>query len=184
MKTDLRDLNTKPQGNLETSVSKSRSYYFSNFEYRKRKKLHLAERYTSDPEFRERQKLYAIKEHASSEYKERRRTHDAQLYAANSKFRKREILRKIEYSRKIQEKLSGVPRPKSTVCAICEKKISGPKIMFDHDHKSGKFRGWLCISHNIGLGMFGDSAKTLEKAIQYLRGLSGLGNGTPSGDLK
>jgi len=40
--------------------------------------------------------------------------------------------------------------------------------VFDHFHESGKFRGWLCKSCNIGLGQLKDSKEVLEKAIAFL----------------
>ena len=40
----------------------------------------------------------------------------------------------------------------------------------DHDHKTEKFRGWLCKKCNTGLGNFGDSIEGLKKAIRYLEG--------------
>lgn len=41
--------------------------------------------------------------------------------------------------------------------------------VLDHDHNSGKFRGYICHSCNRGLGLFSDSVDTLLKAINYLR---------------
>ena len=38
----------------------------------------------------------------------------------------------------------------------------------DHDHKTGKIRGLLCISCNQGLGKFRHDPEILKKAINYL----------------
>ena len=40
----------------------------------------------------------------------------------------------------------------------------------DHDHKKNKFRGVLCSSCNLMLGLVGDSVASLRRAIQYLKG--------------
>ena len=39
----------------------------------------------------------------------------------------------------------------------------------DHNHKTYKFRGWLCNNCNSGMGRFGDEIENLEQAIKYLR---------------
>ncbi len=51
-------------------------------------------------------------------------------------------------------------------CRICKTET---KLVWDHDHVTGKFRGWLCSPCNIGLGMFKDDANRLEEAIKYLK---------------
>ena len=63
--------------------------------------------------------------------------------------------------------------PKSTHCDMCgrieniiEQKNS--RIVFDHDHKTGKFRGWICDSCNRGLSNLGDNLEGVEKARKYL----------------
>jgi hypothetical protein len=38
----------------------------------------------------------------------------------------------------------------------------------DHDHKTGKFRSWLCHKCNLGLGNFADNQQRLQSAKQYL----------------
>ena len=53
-------------------------------------------------------------------------------------------------------------------CAICEELIDINNSAIDHNHKTGDFRGILCTTCNRALGMFRDSPKVLEKAIDYL----------------
>ena len=40
----------------------------------------------------------------------------------------------------------------------------------DHDHDTGKIRGWLCDKCNTSLGQLGDNIKSINKALQYLKG--------------
>lgn len=56
-------------------------------------------------------------------------------------------------------------------CPICHKRtIPGltSKIVLDHDHNTGKVRGWICDSCNTGIGRFKDDINLLESAINYL----------------
>jgi hypothetical protein len=46
-------------------------------------------------------------------------------------------------------------------------------MQFDHDHKTGKFRGWLHKHCNVGLGKFGDDITGVLQAALYL-GKEGL----------
>jgi len=56
------------------------------------------------------------------------------------------------------------------VCAICKDEcLTGRQLAVDHDHKTGKVRGLLCMECNIGLGKFKDSSELLSKAISYLQ---------------
>lgn len=53
-------------------------------------------------------------------------------------------------------------------CAICSISID-IKPCVDHCHKTGRIRGLLCDSCNIGLGKFKDTIDIMEKAIKYLK---------------
>lgn len=62
------------------------------------------------------------------------------------------------------------------LCEICKQpetvlnKRTGKPIAlsFDHDHITGKFRGFICVACNHGLGVFKDNIETLKTAIDYL----------------
>ena len=57
----------------------------------------------------------------------------------------------------------------NNLCAICGRPFI--KSHIDHDHKTGKVRGILCITCNTGLGKFNDSVELLYKAIRYQKNL-------------
>lgn len=52
-------------------------------------------------------------------------------------------------------------------CYICNKYCK--TLCLDHDHKTKKFRGWLCRSCNVGLGRLGDDLESIKKVVQYLK---------------
>jgi hypothetical protein len=57
-------------------------------------------------------------------------------------------------------------------CPICKKTtIPGltSKVVLDHDHETGRIRGWICDSCNTGIGRFKDNITLLENAIRYLK---------------
>jgi hypothetical protein len=63
------------------------------------------------------------------------------------------------------------------LCKICNKAETARSntgyvkdLAVDHCHKTGKIRGLLCQSCNVGLGHFDDSLDKLESAIKYLKG--------------
>lgn len=51
-------------------------------------------------------------------------------------------------------------------CEICGTK---ERLCYDHNHRTGKFRGTLCHNCNAGIGFLGDSLKKLKKAVLYLK---------------
>lgn len=52
------------------------------------------------------------------------------------------------------------------VCPICNR--TGQKMEIDHNHTTGKVRGFLCSRCNGALGQFCDDVRLLETAIKYL----------------
>lgn len=55
------------------------------------------------------------------------------------------------------------------VCAICNKKGDDRHcLVFDHDHVSNKFRGWLCDPCNRSMGGQGDKLETLTTRFAYI----------------
>ena len=45
----------------------------------------------------------------------------------------------------------------------------------DHDHNTGKVRGWICNSCNISMGQLDDDIDTLKRAVNYLEENNGKG---------
>lgn len=57
-------------------------------------------------------------------------------------------------------------RPRAEGCEIC---LSPEKTYFDHCHKTGKFRGWICRRCHLTLGALKDDVRILELLIDYLK---------------
>lgn len=55
--------------------------------------------------------------------------------------------------------------PEGTPCELCGDTDS---IVFDHDHDTNTFRGWLCDSCNRSIGGLGDDVSGLVTALNYL----------------
>jgi hypothetical protein len=70
------------------------------------------------------------------------------------------------------EWLKKKPNNEPFECPVCKKRtIAGitSKVVLEHDHHTGKPRGWICDSCNTGLGRFKDDIKLLESAIEFLK---------------
>lgn len=51
-------------------------------------------------------------------------------------------------------------------CAICDKCV---KLLVDHDHKTGKIRGLLCIKCNSAISFLDESLEILNRALEYIK---------------
>lgn len=84
--------------------------------------------------------------------------------------------KKLERERKKLRELYGNP-PSLHICPICnrtEEECKGegnkknPAFVLDHDHVTGKFRGWICHPCNRTLGGIERNIHLLDKFIEYL----------------
>ena len=97
-----------------------------------------------------------------------------------------------EYEIKRNERYTNITLPSDNyICPVCkrnEHEIKNHTIVIerfthkrvfkknkkvwvlDHDHDTGKLRGWLCNPCNVKIGGFGDSISNLKNAIKYLEG--------------
>ncbi len=79
----------------------------------------------------------------------------------------------VQVNIKIRKKiLKTKPHKIPFECPICHKRtIAGvtSKVVIDHDHKTGKIRGWICDSCNTGIGRFKDNVEILKRAIRFIK---------------
>lgn len=54
-------------------------------------------------------------------------------------------------------------------CDCCGLPFGDKKPTLDHDHKTGKFRGWVHGNCNAALGKLGDNVAGVQKALDYLK---------------
>lgn len=111
----------------------------------------------------------------NSEFREKRQQHFSKFYQEKYPSRRElhsnaRLLYKYGLTVEDFEELSAT---QCHVCAICKQPPQGKKrLSVDHDHITGKIRGLLCDSCNIGLGMFRDNPTLLQVAIGYLQSSS------------
>lgn len=71
-----------------------------------------------------------------------------------------------------QEQYDALMDRQGGMCAICSCGFSDSvrrRINVDHCHRSGRVRGLLCNSCNLGLGLFAELATVLGRAAEYLQ---------------
>ena len=141
------------KNHLELSRARDRAYYQKNIEAQRKRKR---EYWQTHPELSKtsHQKYYQenkeMLKQQNKEYKAEHREHYTKLG-------------KLSRERKF-EALAGRPRP--VVCEVCG---DPNRIVYDHDHKTGKFRGWICHNCNLVLGHARDDIKVMYKLIAYLK---------------
>lgn len=64
-----------------------------------------------------------------------------------------------------REQVEAQRQTQGGLCALCRKR---PATHIDHDHATGQFRGLLCLQCNSALGVLGDNAEGLSRALAYV----------------
>ena len=66
---------------------------------------------------------------------------------------------------RLRKQDAAATHPRPTACECCHRPA---EVRFDHDHRTGKFRGWLCDGCNLGIGKLGDNLSGVRDALAYL----------------
>lgn len=68
------------------------------------------------------------------------------------------------------------PRPMPENCEICDTPGASFKkgLCLDHNHKTRKFRGWICTNCNAAIGFSKESVLILKKLIKYIEASENL----------
>lgn len=72
--------------------------------------------------------------------------------------------------RRLQKLESVAGRPRPTDCELCGD--SSRRIVFDHCHENGMFRGWICDLCNKALGHAKDDPALLHRMAAYIEAAS------------
>ena len=104
----------------------------------------------------------------SEKYKLWATKNKARLAAYKKQYNKEHPRDRLDEQRARLETKAGRPRP--DVCEACGRPehAKGKILNFDHNHATGKFRGWLCSGCNKILGLAHDDPSRLSKLITYL----------------
>lgn len=104
------------------------------------------------------------------EFREKRNNHFARYYEKYPTFRDQKNA--VRFFRKYGitiEQFAEMSTAQGDLCVICRQPPKGKtRLSVDHCHKTGKIRGLLCDTCNVGLGMFQDDPDLLTAAITYL----------------
>lgn len=74
-------------------------------------------------------------------------------------------LKKREYA---NADTSSTTRPQPTHCEVCGTEAKGRNMQWDHNHVTGKFRGWLCGHCNRAAGQARDNTTILRALAAYI----------------
>jgi hypothetical protein len=151
------------------SISDAKKKYLEARPYDKRAKgkkpRYNPEEYRRNKEkYLERQSRYRENPEKRDVYLAKAREKSRQWYEINKEKRYAYNKRKYQEFLKLREYDAG--RPKPEICEVCEEKRL--YIVFDHNHETGKFRGWICDRCNKTLGLVNDNKQILESLIKYL----------------
>jgi hypothetical protein len=137
-------------------VSRTTASRLLNPQYRAAPLKTHHERWATDPSYREMMRGYR------------------RLYSATARARVLANLRatnKIMKSRRKPQILSDVETLLAADTGRCHAcgglQTGGRRLCLDHNHATGKFRGWLCTACNVAYGLLKDSPRRVEQLLEY-----------------
>jgi hypothetical protein len=111
----------------------------------------------------------AYRQRNIEEIRKKEREYARRMRATNPEKEKERLAR--FYEKKNLEKVKIAGRNKSHFCEICNDDKN--RIVFDHCHETGKFRGWICDRCNRVLGSLYDDVGLITKMLIYLENNNG-----------
>lgn len=84
-----------------------------------------------------------------------------------SKLRNKDVWNANRRQRERERLESQAQRPRPELCEVCGT-VGRRGVVWDHNHETGQFRGWLCDRCNRVLGLAGDSIATLLALALYV----------------
>jgi hypothetical protein len=125
------------------------------------------------PENKLRMKGYHLQPQVREYHKQYQKTHRDRLreyFVKYDKVREATDKRRLEHRASkygiTAEEYKALLLSQNNACAICNVKLVRPYI--DHDHATGRVRGFLCNNCNGGIGLLKDNPDILRNAIAYL----------------
>lgn len=111
------------------------------------------------------QQKYRSKPEVRARYLADAKRRSREWYANPENKLRRRGYNQVDWLRQIKSLEEKAGRPRPELCEICNRKDT---ICFDHCHKLGHFRGWICKRCNIVLGKVEDDKELLQRLIDYL----------------
>lgn len=109
-----------------------------------------------------------------------RNLHKPQINEYKKEYSKRQVSKeyskdywKYKKAKRELELKTKAGRPRPDICDVC-KGNHHLRIVFDHCHQSGNFRGWLCDRCNKVLGLIYDDPVLLRNLAEYLERTSSV----------
>jgi hypothetical protein len=92
----------------------------------------------------------------------------ARKYRQTPQYKEAQRIRNLRFKEKQRAEQAAIAgRPKPELCEICQ--TNEFRVVFDHCHKHGHFRGWICDRCNRTLGLVRDNREILLAMARYLK---------------
>jgi hypothetical protein len=164
-----RELGTHAHGRIGMTDKAKQAEYSRRYRATAKGKATTAEnnrRYAADPEHKkakaERSRRYNATPEAKAAHNERQKR---RYHTPEGKEKALDMYRRRQYGM-MPDEFAILVSAQSGLCAICDLPMESPQV--DHCHVTGRVRGLLCFRCNTSIGMLGDNAAGLRRALTYL----------------